>query len=123
MFSHHLGFAVKSNPGGLRWLLPPIGKMKLNCDGASKGNPGLSAGGGAIRNHCGQILAAYAYHYGFCSSFEAEFRAVIDGFRLCEALRIKPDLVEWDSSALVALLSTRRQPPWYSIGGVTAHFH
>lgn len=32
------------------WSKPPIGLFKLNSDGASKGNPGPSGGGGIVRD-------------------------------------------------------------------------
>eukprot|EP00253_Pinus_taeda_P003415 PITA_03415 len=38
------------------WSPPPINTYMLNFDGASKGNPGLTGYGGAVRNHQGQVL-------------------------------------------------------------------
>ncbi|KAH9306748.1 hypothetical protein KI387_011152, partial [Taxus chinensis] len=47
----------RSNPGNsidrssIKWHPPDFNWYKLNFDGASKGNPGIAAGGGAIRDH------------------------------------------------------------------------
>lgn len=34
----------------VKWDKPPIGLVKLNSDGASRGNPGLSGGEGVIQD-------------------------------------------------------------------------
>lgn len=41
------------------WIPPPYSFVKLNFDGASKGNPGLMRGGGVFRNDRGEILYIY----------------------------------------------------------------
>eukprot|EP00253_Pinus_taeda_P031183 PITA_31183 len=42
-----------------RWTPPPLNTYLLNFDGASKGNPGNTGYGGAIRNSQGQPLTIY----------------------------------------------------------------
>ena len=37
------------------WKPPPYGFLKMNIDGAAKGNPGLVGFGAAIRDDQGQI--------------------------------------------------------------------
>lgn len=32
------------------WKKPMLNQFKLNCDGASRGNPGIAGGGGALRD-------------------------------------------------------------------------
>lgn len=40
----------------VKWIPPPIGWLKCNIDGASRGNPGLSASAFCLRNHEGRFL-------------------------------------------------------------------
>ena len=88
--------------------------VKLNVDGASRGNPGHSGGGGIIRNHNGDLLKAYSNYYGFCSNMVAEFRALKDGIYL--ALEMGIDLskliVESDSKVLVDMLHRASCDQW-----------
>lgn len=51
-------------------LLPPLNYVKLNTDEDSKGNPGLAAGGGRIREESWQ-LARGVRIAGFCSLLHA----------------------------------------------------
>ncbi|XP_043692976.1 uncharacterized protein LOC122643420 [Telopea speciosissima] len=57
--------------------------MKLNVDGASKGNSGPSGGGGVIRDSSGNVVMAFANFYGHCTNTEAEMRLILDGLQLC----------------------------------------
>ncbi|MQM01655.1 hypothetical protein Taro_034415, partial [Colocasia esculenta] len=67
----------------VRWI-PPIHGICLNVDGASKGNPGPSGGGGCFRNSSSDILLAFAFNYGFGTSLQAEVRALHDGLHMAE---------------------------------------
>lgn len=44
------------------WKPPPYGLLKVNIDGAAKGNPGLASFGGAIRDDQGQIQEIFHGH-------------------------------------------------------------
>ena len=59
----------------VRWCAPVEGWVKLNVDGASKGNPGI-AGGGVLRDHYGNWIQGFACNLGWCSSVKAEFLAL-----------------------------------------------
>eukprot|EP00253_Pinus_taeda_P002977 PITA_02977 len=50
--------------GPFGWHRPPVGFLKLNFDGASRGNPGLVGIGGVIRNHKGEIPYIYSRALG-----------------------------------------------------------
>lgn len=96
----------------VKWLLPPHCKFKLNTDGASRGNPGRSGGGGGVRDSQGNLLFAFFSYFGIRTSFMAELRALVTGLRLCLALGCRPGIVEMDSKIIVELLTNRSHPPW-----------
>lgn len=43
-----------------KWLKPILGRVKLNSDGCSKGNPGRSGGGSLLRSDSGMLIWAQA---------------------------------------------------------------
>lgn len=63
----------------VRWLCPRPGWVKLNTDGASKGNPGLAGCGEIIRGHRGEVLEMFAAKCEICSSTQAELWGVVRG--------------------------------------------
>jgi hypothetical protein len=52
------------NPSPTTWTPPPTGFIKINFDGASKGNPGPAGHGAVIRNSKGEILTLTAGYLG-----------------------------------------------------------
>ncbi|KAJ8420951.1 hypothetical protein Cgig2_010780 [Carnegiea gigantea] len=56
----------------VRWESPPGGWVALNSDGAAKGNPGLAAAGGVLRDHKGKWLMGFTENLGRCTSMKAE---------------------------------------------------
>lgn len=52
---HHEG-RVQVEARIIYWVKPPPGMLKLNVDGASKGNPGRSGGGGGLRDSQGNVI-------------------------------------------------------------------
>ncbi|MQL75993.1 hypothetical protein Taro_008377, partial [Colocasia esculenta] len=83
-------------------------------DGASKGNPGDSGGGGCIRDRHGNVLVAFAYYYGYGNSMTAEIRALADGIRFAEHFGFHISIVHSDSMALVHSLKAGKCPSWYA---------
>ena len=64
------------------WFRPPFKAYKLNVDGATRRNPGPGEGGGIIRDHNGDLVAAFSNYYGKCTNTIAEFQALKDGLSL-----------------------------------------
>ena len=60
------------------WLKPKKGQLKLNVDGASKGNTSMAGGGFVLRNCNGLILKACSKIYGTATNCEAEISVMID---------------------------------------------
>ncbi|XP_043720732.1 uncharacterized protein LOC122668203 [Telopea speciosissima] len=91
---------------------PPFSSLKLNVDGACKGNPGVGGGGGIIRNTEGRVIAAFANFYGECTNSIANLRVLRDGLKLCESLGIKDFHVNSDSAATVQCIAKRKCEFW-----------
>lgn len=63
----------------VRWLTPRMGWVKLNTDGASRGNPGNAGCGGLIRGPGGELHEVFAARCGSCSCTRAELLGVMRG--------------------------------------------
>jgi len=59
------------------WSHTPLPLLKLNFDGASKGNPSLAGIGGAFRNHLGDILHIFSESMGINTNNVAELQALV----------------------------------------------
>lgn len=67
----------KVNRASIVWLPPLVGIFKLNIDGASKGNPGLSRVGVIIRDHKGLVLCAKYFKLLSRTNNEDEAQALL----------------------------------------------
>lgn len=59
-------------PSRVRWVPPPPGWVKINSDGASRGNPSPSGCGGLIRDERGKWLRGFYHYFGLCDAYTAE---------------------------------------------------
>eukprot|EP00253_Pinus_taeda_P028075 PITA_28075 len=84
------------------WQLSPKACLKLNFDGASRGNPGIAGIGGAIRNHKGDIIHIFCRSLGECTNNEAEFAAMEQGLKILRSFRQGNFIVEGDSSLAIS---------------------
>lgn len=66
----------------VRWMCPMEGWLRLNMDGASKGNPGAAGAGGIIRGHRGELFEMYAVNCGICSCTKEKLLAVLRGLAI-----------------------------------------
>lgn len=112
---YNLGITLslrKSSISIIYWS-PPLGNnLKLNTDGASRGNLDTVGGGGVIRNSSGRMICAFFFPYGCITSFTAEFLSLLDGLRLCCSRKLIVNIIELDSMALLHLITNRKKPPW-----------
>lgn len=84
--------------------------MRLNTDGASRGNPGEAGGGGILRDSRGRVLIAFSFDFGVGTNMLAELRALMIGIRICKKINIIPTVIEMDSNVIVELLNSRGTP-------------
>jgi hypothetical protein len=93
---------VISSPS--HWAPPPEGFIKINFDGASKGNPGAAGYGLVFRNHKGHILIISAGSLGHSTNNNAELWGLLNGLRLARDHGFTKLIVEGDSQLIINIL-------------------
>jgi ribonuclease HI len=88
----------------VRWLPPKELYVKVNTDGASKGNE-IAGCGGLIRGSQGEWLGGYAKCVGVCSAFVAE---VLEGLKYVRSRGFQKVELNIDSLTLVQVLKSAR---------------
>ncbi|KAK9136201.1 hypothetical protein Syun_015531 [Stephania yunnanensis] len=88
------------------WDFPNTGWVKLNVDGASKGNPGPASFGGVMRDERGCWLFGYMGHIGTASSTVAELWAIREGLKLAWQRGFRKILLESDSQTAIQFLTS-----------------
>lgn len=79
------------------WKPPCIGGLKLNFDGASKGNHGLAGFGCVVRDHNGNIIRVLCGPLGVCNSPKAKALSLLMGLRELKKMGISSCSIEGDS--------------------------
>eukprot|EP00253_Pinus_taeda_P029955 PITA_29955 len=110
----------KPRMGPIGWSRPPVGFLKLNFDGASRGNPGLASIGGVIRNYEGEILHIYSKALGKGTNNEMEFAAMEKGLRILRLNQTGNAVIEGDSE--VAITVARKIYSGMPASKVTRHW-
>jgi ribonuclease HI len=87
--------------GERNWNPPPAGSLKLNFDGASKGNPGMTGMGGVIRDSDGNIIRLYVGSMGNSTNNVVEFGALETGLEILSRERMTNTIVEGDSTLVI----------------------
>lgn len=83
------------------WETPPNGWIKLNIDGASRGNPDTASRGGIFRNPEGMWMGGFTCGLGVCTAKEAEFWSFYHGLQVARSLNLTRIIVEHNSIAIV----------------------
>eukprot|EP00253_Pinus_taeda_P012904 PITA_12904 len=83
---------------------PEAHSIKLNFDGASKGNPGPAVLGGIFRDGKGQTRWVFAEWVGEMTNNEAELWAVHEGLRIAARNRYRYLEIEGDSQITIEML-------------------
>ena len=74
---------IKTEIMETRWQTPPLGWVKFNFDGASRGYSGVNGIGAMIKNVKGELLEGIAKHLGFSSNNVAEIVTLEAGLNWC----------------------------------------
>lgn len=94
-----------------RWLKPNFGRVKLNSDGCSKGNPGRSGGSSLLRSDSGDLIWAWADFYGH-TTMVAEIKALLQGVQTCVDRGFLNVDIEVDSLILADVVQLKIPAPW-----------
>lgn len=86
------------------WSPPPLSSFLLNFDGASKGNPGNTGYGGAIRNSQGNPLTIFYGSICWNTNNAAELEGLWRGLTIAQAQRYTPIIVEGDSQIIINMV-------------------
>lgn len=110
----------KPSTASIGWNRPPVGFLKLNFDGASRGNPGLAGIGGIIRNNVGEILHIYSKSLGEGTNNQMEFVAMERGLRILINNQVGTAVVEGDTE--LAIIAARKLYRGAKASKVTKHW-
>lgn len=86
--------------------------MKVNFDGATKGNPGLASCGGVIRNFNGRIVFAMALPLGIQKNHYAKVTIAYHGLKMAQIKGYKKVWLEGDSLNIINNLKNCVTPSW-----------
>lgn len=75
--------------------------LQVNIDGASRGNPGLSAIGIIVKNEQEKIIKEYAEFIGFRTNNQAEYEALKRALEICKEFDSKEITILSDSELLI----------------------
>jgi ribonuclease HI len=107
--------------GERNWKLPPEGSLKLNFDEASKGNPGRTCIGGAIRDSQGKIIQLYTRSLGNSTNNTAEFGALETGLEILHREGMTNIVVEGYS--ILVINTVRKLQNDTKVGNIQQHWH
>jgi ribonuclease HI len=86
-----------------RWSPPPSSFIKLNFDGASKGNPGPAGEGGVFRNSQGEILHIYTINLGHSTNNASKLNAMVKGLNITLHKGFHKLILEGDSNLVIKI--------------------
>ncbi|GLJ55232.1 hypothetical protein SUGI_1185040 [Cryptomeria japonica] len=91
----------KAKRKNLTWQALPSGWMKLNFDGASRGNSGRSGLGAIIRNDASEVVRALSGPVGVVTNNVAEISALEAGLQWCVNNEVVNLIIEGDSQVIL----------------------
>ncbi|XP_027120639.2 uncharacterized protein [Coffea arabica] len=112
VYSNIFGWRPRYTHRVVCWKFLAQGVFKLNTDGCSLGNPGVSGGGGVLRDSSGALLFGFSVPFGELTCLQVEIKALVFGIQQCCLRGFSRIRVEVDSLVLVNLLVRRWRCPW-----------
>ncbi|XP_059066372.1 uncharacterized protein LOC131857689 [Cryptomeria japonica] len=87
-----------------RWSPPPLGVLKINSDGSSRGNPGHAGIGGVGRDSSGDVQFIFSEYKGLHTNNLMEAQAILVAMERASQLGWQRIICESDSQVVVNLL-------------------
>ncbi|XP_059065832.1 uncharacterized protein LOC131857372 [Cryptomeria japonica] len=95
-----------------KWHPPGKGWLKLNFDGASRGNPRVVGIGCSIHNWEGKEIFLRAHPIGIKTNNWVELVTLLEGLNLCKKMGVKNLDIEGDSTITINALRKGSIPNW-----------
>ncbi|XP_004305789.1 PREDICTED: uncharacterized protein LOC101299608 [Fragaria vesca subsp. vesca] len=112
-FWHPLSGNWKLRSRSQKWVAPPSGRLKLNCDGAYNINTGCGGVGMIIRGVGGTFVAAWSKHFSHLrSALHSEVEACRASLQIAIDQGWRNIEMESDSVAIVTALNNREFLPY-----------
>ncbi|KAF9607882.1 hypothetical protein IFM89_003586 [Coptis chinensis] len=92
------------------WNLPILDMVKINCDGSSKGNPGVAGLGATCRNHTRDFLLVIWRKIGVNTNYLAECLAIVESAEVAVQRNWKKVWFESDSAAAIVVVGNGNMP-------------
>nr|XP_016466901.1 PREDICTED: uncharacterized protein LOC107789578 [Nicotiana tabacum] len=105
-------FTPKLKVTKIMWEFPSAGWLKVNTDGASRGNPGRSSIGFCIRNENGDIVKSVGREIEETTNTVAEAKAMVEALRFCRFQQYSHVWLQTDSMLLKKIMDGIWKPPW-----------
>jgi ribonuclease HI/exonuclease III len=102
----------KVDRSNVRWTPPLSGFVKINFDGASRGNPGKSGIGVCIRDECGRVLAIKSQALPPGTNNMAEAHALLAGLILARRNGFHSVHIEGDSMIIIKACLSKNSFNW-----------
>ncbi|XP_070021012.1 uncharacterized protein [Nicotiana sylvestris] len=105
-------FTPKLKVTKVMWEFPSAGWLKVNTNGASRGNPGRSSIGFYIRNENGDIVKSLGKEIEETTNTVAEAKAMVEALRFCRFQQYSHVWIQTDSMLLKKIMDGIWKPPW-----------
>ncbi|XP_070022541.1 uncharacterized protein [Nicotiana sylvestris] len=105
-------FTPKLKVTKVMWEFPSAGWLKVNTDGASRGNPGRSSIGFCIRNENGDIVKSVGKEIEETTNTVAETKALVEALRFYRFQQYSHVWLQTDSMLLKKIMDGIWKLPW-----------